>query len=234
MTEAVLDALPGFCVGARERLLKRPAASQPQFQCARLNAETGLPLRDRHAPAVELYKDVLALVVVLLKACRPTAIVRFIVPVIVDAVDAVLRRRARTHVGIEICEVVPSLTDLDPAPAIVGELVIGGVDAALADATPDAPFGGFCPPMGSEALHRYLAPEAPARTRPPTSNVETRTGYLVSTVAPEQPLRLPLCGSTGLLDAHQTPVAEASHILDRLHENNMGISLFNVNGWRRP
>jgi hypothetical protein len=49
---------------------------------------------------------------------RPTAIARFVIPVVVDAVDREAMR-ALTHVSQEIIEDQPSFADSDAAPSIV-------------------------------------------------------------------------------------------------------------------
>lgn len=56
----------------------------------------------------------------LLSKCGPTAIVRRVWAIVVDAVNGVLRRRLRSHVGQESLEgVAPTVTDSDATPAIV-------------------------------------------------------------------------------------------------------------------
>jgi hypothetical protein len=80
-----------------------------------------------------------SLVEILLRGCRPSAILFAVVAVVVFTVDSVLghlplhRRTAWTlaHVGEEVLELVPPLADLDPTPAVVREYFVFGVVAAV-------------------------------------------------------------------------------------------------------
>src|SRR4051812_20755019 len=66
-----------------------------------------------------LCKDGVSLVVCLFAECRPTTVARFVVPIVVDAIDGVLGRRALPHVGQKVLKDLPALADGDPAPAVV-------------------------------------------------------------------------------------------------------------------
>jgi len=61
------------------------------------------------------------LVAVLLGLGCPAAIFRRVVALVVDPIDAVLRRRLRSHVGQERLERPPAFADLDASTAIVLE-----------------------------------------------------------------------------------------------------------------
>jgi hypothetical protein len=63
-------------------------------------------------------QTVVSLVPPLFNARRPTAIAGFVIAVVVDAVDGVLRRRTPSHVGEEIVKDKPALANRYAAPSI--------------------------------------------------------------------------------------------------------------------
>src|SRR5689334_10203953 len=66
----------------------------------------------------------------------PSAITRFIVPVVIDAVERAPARRV-AHVGIEVREAIPSLAHGNAAPSIMWIVPSIGVGAALFHARPN-------------------------------------------------------------------------------------------------
>jgi hypothetical protein len=72
----------------------------------------------------------IAPITLLLAACRPTAIARFVSPVVVDAVDRQPRRRL-SHIREEGFKTVsPSVADGDASTSVVGEARNVGVETA--------------------------------------------------------------------------------------------------------
>lgn len=73
-----------------------------------------------------------AAIVKLLLACCPTAVVGFVVAVVVDPVNAQLQRWPLAHVGQEILErTSPAITHSDSASTVVSELRMVGASATF-------------------------------------------------------------------------------------------------------
>jgi len=79
----------------------------------------------------------LATVVRLLPGCRPSAVLGRVPALVVDTVDTVARRRARSHVSIKGCEVAPLRAHRDPATAVIRVALVAGVAAPLPHRVPD-------------------------------------------------------------------------------------------------
>jgi hypothetical protein len=119
VSPALLDAPPKRC-GAyacrSARLLK----------CKKL-----FPHRDPHG---------CSLGPVLLSRRRPPAVGGLVIPVIVDSVDGVFRRRTRPHIFIERGEAVPpSVANRDPASTVVTKARSDWVEAPLFHRSPGSP-----------------------------------------------------------------------------------------------
>lgn len=80
-------------------------------------------------------------VVVLFLSCCPSAILRGVVTVVVDAVDAVLRAWTAPHVFEKVLVGLPTFTDLNPPSSIVAERLVVGVVASPGQRGPRAVFG---------------------------------------------------------------------------------------------
>lgn len=70
-------------------------------------------------------RNVFGLIMALLKACRPTNIVRFVIPLVVDAIQGMLVRRPWPNVIMERLEIMsPLRADANTAPAVSREFFI--------------------------------------------------------------------------------------------------------------
>lgn len=80
-------------------------------------------------------------VVVLLYACRPTHVARFVIAIVVDAIKRQQSIISRTNVGVEgFKAVAPALAYLNASPAVVLIRAVVRVMATLIDRTPDPMF----------------------------------------------------------------------------------------------
>lgn len=77
------------------------------------------PFQQCHSFASKLHKNGGALIDRLLKQCGPSAIVRCIVAVVVNAVDRMIWRRRQTHICQEIIKQLPSVTHFNAAAAVI-------------------------------------------------------------------------------------------------------------------
>jgi hypothetical protein len=141
----------------------------------------------RQSLAVENKIDRVAAVPPLLTSSCPAAIAWFIVSVYVDPVDTVLRRRARTHVGIEIGKRLPSFTNRDASPAVVGILHQARVAAPVAHLGPDRILGALAQAVSRVYSRSDLAQQTPTRPQSPSTQVPAVDNFLSAAIAADVP-----------------------------------------------
>lgn len=133
----------------------------------RLAANIGdpLPLSEAGLSASHRQKDIVGSVLLLLQRRRPAAIPRLVVPIIVDAIDGGPGWPV-AHVGKEIPEVQPAVTDANASATVSGVLGVVRIEAAPLHVHPDdvgAPSGtALRTPMFCVARGCGLANQAPA------------------------------------------------------------------------
>lgn len=116
--------------------------------------------------AVERKKSSSSLILSLLRCCGPSAVVRLVMSIRVFAIDRVLCGRAWSHVGIKRCEVTePSTAHRDTASAVIHEIALRFVSAALFHIEPDAVFGGVGTSMCNRARTQLLNAQTSAGRR---------------------------------------------------------------------
>lgn len=159
----------------RQRLFQRPATSKSLTQGFQETIGAGVS-RLRYSCCPSAIRRPAIREALLAMAAR-------IVAVVVDSVDAVFRRRALSHVGVKICELLPSFTDNDPAPVSVrafahpvhhgfpGDLLRAPIQAV--DGTP-----GDC----------LLCGVAPATVRPPANQRRCSNRTLGAALALTEPV----------------------------------------------
>ena len=79
-------------------------------------------------------------VIGLLTLGSPSAIVRLVITVIVDAVNRVRRRRTVAHVSEEVLERVPSFADCDTSSSVISIGAIARVKTAVSQCSPSSIF----------------------------------------------------------------------------------------------
>lgn len=137
----------------------------------------------------------------LLALCCPSAVLRAVRAVVVDAVNRVQRRGAHPHVGVESLEVIPRGADRDTAPAVVGIGVMLPIQASRAHPQPTVVLSNarsaLCAPMPLSGNGQNLLFPAATRDGHPASEVPSNhgTGFTAGTAAhPSDPtFWRPLC-----------------------------------------
>ena len=120
----------------------------------------------RTSHATEAVSLRFALVVVLLMARGPSAIGRFVVAVVVNAVNRVFGRRLETHIGMEVREgIKPSLTDGDASTTVVFVSGGGHSGASPDHVSPSSIFRRVSHAMRGFGF-QHLSFDAAARMRP--------------------------------------------------------------------
>jgi hypothetical protein len=171
--------------GGRQGTLGRPAALEPfeDYQAADLRLLS--PRGEGSAFAAPFNVVVTARVAGLFFLGRPTAILRRVRTVVVDALNR-LAWLTRPHVEIERHEVVkPTFAHGDPAPAVVGVRLVFRVVAALLNAAPALVLRSPTPAVCQRSRESVLILPAPT--------TDLSSGFQVAGVN--------LCKSTAFTDA---------------------------------
>ena len=149
-------------------------------------------------------------VLLLLSRRCPAAIARLVVPIIVDTVEAGARR-ALPHVGKEVLEAIPALTDADTPASVAGVLRVVGVKTPLPHRAPD----NVCAPPRSPGLRlavlrvsgrRGRALQTAARARVPVHQMRRRHGCALAAST----LAYPGASFGFLVDVDRRQVSECS------------------------
>lgn len=177
------------------------APVEPVIQRSRRNSRLPTPCGNALRASVMCCHSVVANVVHLFSACRPAAVSRFIVAVLVwPSIQRMKRAGARPHISIERLKARPLVTDPDAPSAVVRVALVRRGRAAVLHRRPRPILGRFRLPMREHQLVTNLRGASPC-CRPPAT---TGTGAAVHdvgnsndlfrpAVAPEQPA----CGILG-------------------------------------
>lgn len=155
---------------------------------ARRNAEAGGPLSNAHRyPLVREAVDIAA-VLRLLSNAGPFAIIRGVVSLIVNSFES-LAARPVAHVGKEVLEAHPSLTNTDAPAPVVSVTARVGIVAPPLHATPNTIDFGLTHFMGGCPFAYSLSTgETSARNVVTTAEQLALNGASVPTVASAEPL----------------------------------------------
>ncbi len=101
-------------------------------------------------------------------SCRPSAILRGIVTIVVDALDAVLGRRI-THVGIEVFKRLPTLADLNATRTVVMVRGAARILTSVFHTSPCSPNPRSTESMAETHLRRSFTPKTPTALSKPVN-----------------------------------------------------------------
>ena len=186
MTDAGSTLFPHWF---RHSAIQWPASGQSIGNGAAAYTKVFGPLRKCLGRAIEGYLPIISLIVVLLGASSPAAIVWLIAFAVVLSIDAVLARWPWSHISQERLKALrPATTDCDPLAAVgwVGPVV--GVQASSLDASPNFIFSRFREAMGTVVGGRYFVPQAPTTERFGPDKVASEDGSF----CPAQALTCPV------------------------------------------
>lgn len=177
------------------------------------------------------------LVARLLFFCRPAAISRLIISVIVDAINAVSRPRLWPHVRVEVRKaVVPSIADFYAAPTVYRVFCAGRRIAAIFHVRPRPVFtGAFLParnhPVFGSGRSDQRALHAPATAHVALPEVYGLDDLGFAAIADAVP-----CGRTtngfGEADNHKVAISIAGEVHYPVHAGIIRLLRANVN-WER-
>jgi hypothetical protein len=169
------------------------------------------PRGEAHRLTVERQNDVATGVSGLLERRRPTAVAWFIVAAAIDAIDRVLRRRARSHVGEEVVErLQPAGADSDATCAV---RLVGRspwIHATIAQIAPNPEGHGLGLAVRDVPRHQGVTLRAPAAPFAPFVQSFDVRDRAVSARTLALPQQSTIFGSTGRPNGGQP----AKHLTD--------------------
>ncbi len=152
------------------------------------HANTFSPVCDTESETVMRKHTIIRAIPCLLVASNPTAVVRFIVSVVVDTIYLIFRRRSRPHVRKEVYErLPPAITNINSTPAVVSVL---GVVRVIAPVEQVIPTGVFRRPVFISTATAMFDVSAPRRAGLGVSIAQRvchvdRSGSALTTASPE-------------------------------------------------
>ncbi len=141
-------------------------------------------------------KSRIAPVNALLGPRRPPAVFCAVVPVRVNAVNGVFRRRGFAHVGKEIFKGKPAVANRYSAPTVVGKEPDVFVEATTLHVLPRRVHLRPCTTVSDEGITHVVKPNAPTRPGMPVANLVTTHNCFNAAVTQTKPRGLPFTLST--------------------------------------
>lgn len=172
----------------------RQTALEPTNQRCMVQLQAFRPLAERESLSVMREQvQTLPRVSSLLRGCGPTAVTGSVRPVIVDAINAHLRGRPRSHITVKRLEVAsPLVAHGYSAPAVVLPIRAIRVLASIDDASPDAVLDGMShavSDLGDTEPRKVLSFYAPARRGSAGSKVAAKSCNGAAAIALAYPTR---------------------------------------------
>lgn len=172
-----------------------PVDLQPSTNGRLLNPRLFFPLREGQGLAGMCDEMVVSAIVLLRFLSRPSTITRFIVAVILSAVNGVLRSWPLAHVGKKIFKrVKPAFANRDTASAVVLEAVVLRAGTTANHAVPALVSAARCGSAGMAVFEVPggcpVAQEAPTTLGAARDEVDAQCHDDVATIADALPLRV--------------------------------------------
>ncbi len=171
--------------------LNGPALAKAPVKAASAKASQATPLRLGQRHAAILKTRVGSVVVVLLQAGRPAAILWRIAFVVINAIKRVMRSRRLAHISKEMFKRFPAVANRNTPRTVIFESPVLRIGATLVHGLPNAPKWGFalavrCQSL-AQSLRGFLSGQAPARLGAAPSKVMTRNGLFSTAVTLTNP-----------------------------------------------
>lgn len=189
---AIFAAAQSFVRDGQDR---RPPVRYSFGDGAYAESAQSVPLAGAKLFAINLHNDASASVVSLLDGGAPPAVAGRVVLVVVDAIDAVRRGGAPTHVGQKVGEAAtspPARANSDASASVQVEFPVFSPITPFDHRAPCAVLGTFLAlqgfPVGAKTKRHLLSFEASARTRKSLPETRTANFYQRSAGAAAEPV----------------------------------------------
>lgn len=164
-----------------------PSAIQSRPKCAQLHASFLSPSSYTLRPARECQKHVLTAVAILFLSRGPSAVIRAIIAIVVDAVQG-LSLWPISHIFVKGSErLSPSVAYANPSSSIVRVCSVVWIAAATDHLAPNAIFGRISHSMRCKSLACHISRQAPATFSISTAQVGGHYDNHVSALASTEP-----------------------------------------------
>lgn len=190
----VVSSLRSWNRAGRQCLRQCPAGPKPRLDRSTIHAQSLSPFNHGEAESVMGNYDIRSAVSRLLNSGRPSAILRGIGAIVIDAVQLVTRRWTWPHIGKEVIEESPTVTDCN-APCTVMLVSAGArIQTAGLHGPPDVVFGSVRAamsqavcfaemPIGHQVVATGFTMQAAARKRMTVAQVTQANGCRLSACA---------------------------------------------------
>lgn len=205
-------------------MVEAPAASaDPVIDVVVVEMKTFAPFRERPSFAVIGHEDGTSRVPGLFREAGPTTVSRFIASIVVDAINGVLRRWARSHVCEEVLERrQPPGAHLNAASAISLVARVVAVTAAFLHCLPDSIFAGPGRAVGLQALPAKVGLVAAATNRVPASQAAGDSNVGRAAIAMAYPTRLLGVGVNRVTVKHNKATESSAREVGSRHGDSFG------------
>jgi hypothetical protein len=182
-----------------KRIFRRPTALKPATDGHDMNTESVRKITQASSHSTHGKHAIAALISGLLLACLPTHVSGFVAPIVINSPDS--------HSGgwfsnvFKKCgEVIPLLTNENPATAVIRELLVVGVSASVQHCSPNPiklglfSFSAVTVLQEGTIVHSF--PAAPTRLNTSVSEIRKLNRFLFAAFAstPNKPYRLTSLG----------------------------------------
>ncbi len=141
----------------RKSTFDRPATEESDTQDSGWDTYFLAPLRKALGLSIERQNAVTTTIARLFMRGRPAAVVRFVVTIIVDAVNAVLARWSRPHILIKHLEGMPAVAHFNSSPTVTEILGTRSTVASPDHAMPDEVFRKRTQAIRSMSLRCFIS-----------------------------------------------------------------------------
>lgn len=165
--------------------------------------------------ALVLKNKVATSIVCLFGICRPSAIVRRIAQIVVDAIYAVLCPRTRPHIYHELLKVVtPLMTNANATSAILIKVALVRIFAARYHRLPNSIFARAAGAMRPSRSPQLFSMQTPTTSRGSVPQIAARRNYVIPALAPTKPSCPPLLSGTDIAKYRKATKKLAGQIID--------------------
>ena len=188
--------------GSRESLFDRPSDMDTSIVNAFANTEAPTPLCNRASFAIDGNEMIVTAVVRLFIVINPSAIIRFVITRIVDALNRVTWRRLWPHIGVKSIELLPAFTNPNAAASVKRILTSIRVLASLFHSAPGIVFWRIAFPMRFVSRRKLFTAETTTTQGSLTYESASLMSADRATIATANPVR---CSVMGVRKSNHSP-----------------------------
>lgn len=197
--------------GSSKRPFNCPTAPKSGIQNAAADTNFVDPILQDHRFAVERYDVVASIMTQLLGSCRPNAVCRTIVSVVIDTIQRVFWRWSPSNVCKEIRKSVfskPAITNSYPSTTVIVEPDVFRVSAPFTHSAPNRKFCRVRQPVRYVTFGRGFPQQTTAALGSFLNKTVGNNGYFISAGASTEPICSISTGHTASFTAYNCQPSE--------------------------